>query len=128
VIDKERQAVAELVERAPLTKKRHSEYYRSMATLFYGAAQAGLPAKVLQPISEGLRSQALDSQETAELLAATRLRDPVLLRRLLEAQRDDGTWLGTPWFFDVGGEFCSDGYATAVAVEALKRALDAEFP
>jgi Prenyltransferase and squalene oxidase repeat len=123
VSDREKRAVAELVERAILSTRRYSEYYQSMTTLLYSAARARLPSQLLQRIFDCIRPDALDAQETAELLAASRCRDPGLLRRLLDSQRDDGTWLGTPWFFDVGGDFCSDAYATAVAVEALHRIL-----
>jgi hypothetical protein len=123
VSDGEKQAVSELVERAIVSPRRHSEYYHSMTTLLYAAARAGLPAAVVQRVSDCVRLDALDAQEIAEFCAASRRRDPDLVRRLLDSQKEDGRWIGTPWFFDVGGEFYSDAYATAIAVVALHGVL-----
>jgi hypothetical protein len=121
-------AVELLVERARKSTGRHSEYYHSKSTLFYAATRARLKPKVLDSLLSELRPAELDVQQSAEVLAASPGWNDDLAYRLLTSQREDGGWTGTPWFFDPGGDFCSDAYATAVCVEALARSLDRPSP
>jgi len=126
--EKETQAISDLVERAIRSTGRYSSYYRCKSTLLYVGARAGLKPSVLEPLSLALQTEALDAQQAAEILAASQRPDPVLIERLLAAQRDDGSWAGTPWICDRVGDYCSDAYATAVCVEALYRHRAGVFP
>lgn len=121
VLEKEVQAVNDCVERALTAARRYSGYYPSKSTLLYVAARARLKPIILDSISSGLQPNTLNAQQTAEVLAASPRPNPDLIHRLLASQAEDGRWIGAPWFFDVAGDYCSDAYATAVAVQALHR-------
>lgn len=121
-------AVDVLVERARKSTGRHSEYYHSKSTLFYAATRARLKPKVLDSLLSELRPAELDVQQSAEVLAASPGGNDDLMDRLLTLQQEEGGWTGTPWFFDLVGDYCSDAYATAVCIEALARRLDRPFP
>jgi hypothetical protein len=76
---------------------------------------------IVTSINAAAKSKPLDAQRIAELIAALPELNEDLIEQLLSAQQNDGRWLGTPWFFDFAGDFCSDAYATAVAIEGLSR-------
>ncbi|HXX56224.1 MAG TPA: hypothetical protein VEJ17_00360, partial [Candidatus Nitrosotalea sp.] len=119
ISDRERQAVSESVIHSLNSREHYSAFYRSKTTLVYAAARAGLDASILTACMLAVRSAPLDAQGMAEVLAAVPGLNSDLVGQLLLAQQSDGRWLGTPWFFDHVGDFCSDAYATAVVIEGL---------